>query len=41
MTDIKRTLGDVKDTAIEKKGEVKGRLKQIKQQEQERSANEE
>lgn len=41
MTDIKRKLDDVKDTAIEKKGEIKGRLEQMKKDEQERSANEE
>jgi hypothetical protein len=41
MTDIKRTLDKAENKLIEKKGELKGRIKQIKQDTEARSANEE
>jgi hypothetical protein len=41
MTDIKREAENLQDKAQEKKGEIKGRLEQLKQDTQEHSANEE
>jgi hypothetical protein len=41
MGDIKDKFEDIKDKAIEKKGELKGRLKQMKEDSEQRSVNEE
>jgi hypothetical protein len=41
MSDVKRKLENLEDKAQEKKGELKGRLKQLKLDTEQRSANEE
>ena len=41
MSDVKRKLEKIEDKAHEKKGELKDRLKQMKLDAEERSANEE
>ena len=41
MTDIKREVEKLEDKAHEKRGEIKGRLEQMKKDAQEHSANEE
>ena len=41
MTDIKRKVDQIENKAIEKKGEIKGRIKQMQKDSDERSVNEE
>ncbi|HSX32281.1 MAG TPA: hypothetical protein VLF43_03400 [Candidatus Saccharimonadales bacterium] len=41
MSDIKRNAEKAQHKVIEKKGEIKGRIKQMQQDAKERSANEE
>ena len=40
MSDIKRTVETIEHKALEKKGEIKGRMKQLKQDREARSLNE-
>lgn len=41
MSDIKRELNKVENKLVETKGEIKGRIKQMQTDAEERSANEE